>query len=130
MEKSVPAISDHWCAPPAAISPQALNITLAEWKARFLPTEVGPDQRPRPSQCYMYKVPGSPASTVDLGDYRPTNDTERVPCTEVLGYEYDTSDMLSTAVTDNDWVCDRCVMYCETSWGVSRYDVCRFLDFF
>ena len=66
----------------------------------------------------MYKVLGSPAaaSGADLGDYRPTNDTDRVPCTEVLGYEYDTSDMLSTAVTDNDWVCDRCVVeYCETN---------------
>ena len=49
-------ISDHWCSPPDFMSPQRLNMTLAEWKEKFLPEEIGPDYLPRRSQCSMFKV--------------------------------------------------------------------------
>ena len=37
------SIPDHWCTPPEQFSPEALGINLTQWKAIFLPQELGPD---------------------------------------------------------------------------------------
>ena len=110
-------ISDHWCTPPDFMSPERLKISLDDWKQKFLPIEIGPDYQPRPSQCSMYKVDNRTLRSF-LAGRLPDNDTETVPC---LSYEYDRSDMYDTAVTDNDWVCDKWVLQ-TFSWHNA---VCR-----
>merc|ERR1711862_623919 len=49
-------IPDHWCTPPDHVKPENFNISLEEWKMKFLPMELGPDYQPRPSQCSMFNV--------------------------------------------------------------------------
>ena len=85
-------ISDHWCTPPEEISPETFNITLDQWKETFLPVEMGPDYRPRASQCNMYKVDNETVQEFLTGTL-PGNrtDLETVFCKDLLGYDYDES---------------------------------------
>ena len=111
------------------MSPETLKISLDEWKQKFLPTEIGPDYQPRPSQCSMYKVDNRTLRSFIAGRL-PDDDTETVPClsyehnqthswTIGYGYEYDRTDMFDTAVTDNDWVCEK--------WVVKKFLTHRYL---
>ena len=54
----------------------------------------------------MYKVDNRTLRSFLTGRL-PDNDTETIPC---QSYEYDRSNMYNTAVTDNDWVCDKWVL--------------------
>ena len=98
-------ISAHWCTPPEFMQPDDLNMTLDQWKATFLPMALGPDYQPRPSGCVMYNVTEETLPYF-LNGQMPDNMTTTVACTELDGYTYYTEDMLNTAVSDNDWVCD------------------------
>ena len=114
-------LSDHWCTAPDYMTPEALNMTLDMWKMKFLPIELGPDFRPRTSQCRMYpvseeKLPLYLAGALPPPPPPPDPANPMMPpppcadcwyCGEVNGWDYDTSEMKNTAVSDNDWVCDK-----------------------
>ncbi len=103
------------------MTPEALNMTLDMWKMKFLPIELGPDFRPRTSQCRMYpvseeKLPLYLAGALPPPPPPPDPANPMMPpppcadcwyCGEVNGWDYDTSEMKNTAVSDNDWVCDK-----------------------
>jgi hypothetical protein len=72
------------------MSPETLNITLADWKAKFLPIEIGPDLMPRPAQCVMFNVDQGNLSKFIRGNL-PENvsDIATVTCRELNGFDYD-----------------------------------------
>ncbi len=95
-------------------------MTLEEWKQKFLPIELGPDYRPRSSQCFMYNVTEQNLPLYLSGALPPPppppdpNNPFFIPpcttcnyCEAVEKWDYDFSEMDSTAVTDNDWVCEK-----------------------
>ena len=120
-------ILDHWCTPPPEVEPATLNMTLDQWKMTFLPMELGPDYKPRSSQCMMYAINENQTLNQFVTHQLPGNrtDLQTVSCEQLWGYEYDQrfatslkhnvrtlsiaifSDMYNTAVTDNDWVCSK-----------------------
>ena len=89
------------------MSPDKLDMNLTEWKETFLPKELNHMYQMAPSQCKMYKVTEENLDDFVSGRIAIDNTTETIACSEVIGYDYDQSEMTSTAVTDNDWVCDK-----------------------
>ena len=81
---------DHWCTPPPKLSPEALDISLDQWRATFLPTVIGPDMMPRASQCHMYDVRDEATLAKFLKGELPGNRTDYpvVACEDLLGYSY------------------------------------------
>ncbi|XP_059097213.1 carcinine transporter-like [Tigriopus californicus] len=98
-------IPDHWCDPPSGLTPAELNLNLEEWKDLMLPKVLGPDYQMRWSQCHMYNVQNQTLESI-LRDKNLTG-MPQISCEEVNGYQYDKSEMIATAVSDNDWVCSR-----------------------
>jgi len=99
---------DHWCTPADHIKPETLNISLEDWKQKFLPIELGPDYQPRASQCSMFEVTENEIPKFLSGEF-PGNQSEnlkKIDCRNNGGWTYDQSEFLDTAVTDNNWVCD------------------------
>ena len=65
-------------------------MSLDQWKATFLPMELGPDYQPRPSQCNMYAVDNDTLPAFLSGEL-PGNRTDlaTTTCAEHKGYTYD-----------------------------------------
>ena len=86
------AFTDHWCNPTENLKPETLNISLEDWKQKFLPIELGPDYQPRPSQCSMFEVTENDVSKFLSGEF-PGNQSEnlkKIDCRSNGGWSYDT----------------------------------------
>ena len=83
--------SDHWCTPPDHVKPENLNISLEEWKMKFLPIELGPDYQPRPSQCSMFNVTDDNLPKFLRGELpgNQSEDLEKLDCRSNGGWTYD-----------------------------------------
>ena len=104
---------DHWCTPPDSHLRlfQEANYTLDRWKADFLPREIGPDKRPRPSQCFMYQVDNWTVIR-DVADGKMRLSDEDWPQISCPDFSYDQTDFSATAISQNDWVC----------WPMKQFD--------
>ena len=69
--------TDHWCTPADHIKPETLNISLEDWKQKFLPIELGPDYQPRASQCSMFEVTENEIPKFLSGEF-PGNQSENL----------------------------------------------------
>ncbi|XP_026479557.1 carcinine transporter-like [Ctenocephalides felis] len=100
------AVPDHWCHVPGR---NETNYSLEEWKALTLPREYNSKGQIDYSSCNMYNKSWS----------EETNKIESqiIPCQH--GYEYDRTWYLSTAPSDQDWVCDR-ELYVTNTFAIGR----------
>ena len=83
--------TDHWCTPADHIKPETLNISLEDWKQKFLPIELGPDYQPRASQCSMFEVTENEIPKFLSGEF-PGNQSEnmkKIDCRNNGGWTYD-----------------------------------------
>ena len=68
-----------------------MNISLEDWKQKFLPIELGPDYQPRASQCSMFEVTENEIPKFLSGEF-PGNQSEnlkKIDCRSNGGWTYD-----------------------------------------
>jgi hypothetical protein len=72
------------------LEPATLNVSLPEWKAMFLPQELGPDFQMRASKCNMYSVTEDNLPLF-LSGQLPGNATDlpKTECRQLEGFDYD-----------------------------------------
>jgi len=99
----------HTCVHPEQITAEALGINETVWQGIFLPMGYQ-----GPSQCSYYNFTSENLDYIKKNWISLSGDAEAIQelqgsaseekCTK---WVYDTSEFIDTAVTDNDWVCDK-----------------------
>lgn len=110
----------HWCKTQDEIHHSSLGIDLDKWKSIFLPLEESPYAPLVPSSCQMYNFTEDQLAAIKENEEFFTNSNysevasfasglqgNTTPTMGCTGWSYDDSEFTSTAVTDNDWVCDK-----------------------
>jgi len=106
------------CVPPEHLNHDALGMNKSVWQALFLPNEMLPSHTVGPSVCKFYNYTEDKLNYLEAMQYsidenftvaKWFEDQEQEPpslasCTE---WTYDTSEFYDTAITENNWVCDK-----------------------
>jgi len=109
----------HSCLHPASLlaEQETLDINRSSWETIFLPQEMLPDYTMGASVCNYYNFSGTALEAIKanltelLSDPARTElarlqeeEAQKEACT---AWEFDTSEFWDTAVTENNWICDK-----------------------
>lgn len=102
------------CLHPEHISHETVGINKTVWQDLFVPKEMLPTYEMGPSVCNYYNYSQEMIDYIKVnyeGLLLDTNATKKIQSDAKLAacssWSYDTSEFTDTAVTENDWVCQK-----------------------
>jgi len=105
----------HTCIHPDRLTPETVGIdNITIWQKLFLPEEMLPTYEMGPSQCNYYNYSNEMVQYIREnyeGLMLDQNTTNKIQTEAGLAacsaWTYDTSEFWDTAVTENNWVCQK-----------------------
>ncbi|KAF2880324.1 hypothetical protein ILUMI_25837 [Ignelater luminosus] len=102
---------EHWCNVPGR---KATNYTVDEWKMLTIPKEYS-NERYSYSKCSMFNT----SRLLELNETFPQNFTNSEVIDCQYGWEYDKTWYSETAVSQEDWVCEK-ELYVANTFALCR----------